>query len=413
MAERDIRKEVTDSIVAALERGVMPWRRPWNETGMGVGLPTNASTGRAYNSGNRLILLAAGLDASYQDNRWLTFNQAKALGGSVMKGQHGTPIEYWETRPFWKRKGIELEYQGKRVKMGMPPKTDHPKTIALSDGREIDTKDVTVLHEGKRHTWRQAEHMLSTMVSKVHIVFNVEQCRDLNIEPIRRVPDQEYSKAKHIVRGMLNDGVLINHGGNRAFYNVTRDAITIPTQEQFESHEKYISTLLHEMGHATGHPERNNRPLGNAFGSADYAKEELIAELTSAFVSAETGVGFDDQDHASYIGSWLAALGNDKHEIFRAAKAASQAADYLIARGREVEKEMGIEVGREQEAGLAAQPVSREERALRDLWTEKGVPPEKQDELIANIAAKAAPGAEVGPFRVADKPPRRQSDLER
>lgn len=413
MADRDIRKEVTDRIVAALEQGVLPWRRSWRDDGRGVGLPENASTGRTYNGGNRMILLTAGQDAGHKDNRWLTFNQAKAMGGAVEKGQHGTPIEYWETTPFWKRKGIELEHQGKPVKMGTWPKTDHPKTIALSDGREVDTKDVTVLHEGKRHTWRQAEQMLSTMISKTHTVFNVEQCRDLGIEAVQQPSEPDFGKALNIMRGMQQDGVVLNHGGNRAFYNVGRDAITMPHHSQFDSHEKYVGTLLHELGHATGHQDRNNRPLGNAFGSPDYAKEELIAELTSAFVAAETGVGFDDQDHASYIGSWLDALGKDKHEVFRAAKAASQAADYLIARGREAEKEMTVGVGREQEADLTAKPLTREERALRDLWTEKGVSPEKQDELIAGISAKAAPGAEVGPFRVAEKPPQRQSDIER
>lgn len=410
MADRDIRKEVTDRIIAALEQGVMPWRRGWRDDGRGVGLPQNAATGRTYNGGNRMILLAAGMDAGYQDNRWLTFKQAQGLGGGVQKGEHGTPIEYWETMPFWKRKGIELEYQGKPVKMGAWPKTDHPKSIALANGREVDTKDVTVLHEGKRHTWRQAEQMLSTMISKTHIVFNVGQCRDLGIEPVQQPSEPDFGKALNIMRGMQEDGVALNHGGNHAFYNVGRDAITMPHHSQFDSHEKYVGTLLHELGHATGHQDRNNRPLGNAFGSPDYAKEELIAELTSAFVAAETGVGFDDQDHASYIGSWLDALGKDKHEVFRAAKAASQAADYLIARGREVEKEMSV--GRGQEAEPIAKPLTREERALRDLWTEKGVSPEKQDELIAGIAAKAAPGAEVGPFRVPEKPPRRQADLE-
>ena len=411
MADRDIRKEVTDRIVAALEQGVLPWRRSWRDDGRGVGLPENASTGRTYNGGNRMILLTAGMDAGHKDNRWLTFNQARAMGGAVEKGQRGTPIEYWETTPFWKKKGIELEHQGKPVKMGTWPKTDHPKTIALSDGRQVDTKDVTVLHEGKRHTWRQAEQMLSTMISRTHTVFNVEQCRDLGIEAVQPASEPDFGKAINIMRGMQQDGVVLNRGGNNAFYNVTRDAITMPHHTQFDSHEKYVGTLLHELGHSTGHTDRNNRPLGNAFGSPDYAKEELIAELTSAFVAAETGVGFDDQDHASYVGSWLESLGNDKHEIFRAAKAASQAADYLIARGREVEHEMSV--GREQEADLTAKPLTREERALRDLWTEKGVPPEKQDELITGIAAKAAPGVEVGPFRVPDKSPRLQSDLER
>ena len=375
MADRDIRQEVTDRIVAALEQGTLPWRRGWRDDARAMGLPANASTGRAYNGGNRLILLSAGLDAGHQDSRWLTFRQAQSLGGSVMKGQRGTAVEYWDTVPFWKRKDIQLEHQGKPVKIGAWPKIDHPKTITLADGREVKTEDVTVL----RHTWRQAEQRLSTMFSKAHTVFNVEQCQNLSIEPLQRAPDPEFGRAANIVRGMQNDGVALHHGGNHAFYSIGRDAIMMPYQDQFESHEKYAGTLLHELGHATGHSDRNNRSLENAFGSPDYAKEELVAELTSAFVAAETGIGFDTLALASYIGSWLQALSKDKHELFRAAKAASQAADYLIARGREVEQD--ISVGTGQEANRAA--------------------------------AKAAPGVEVGPFRAPDKPPHQQTDMER
>lgn len=408
MADRDIRQEVTDRIVAALDQGTLPWRRGWRDDARAMGLPANAATGRAYSGGNRLILLSAGLDAGHQDSRWLTFRQAQSLDGSVMKGQRGTAVEYWDTVPFWKRKDIQLEHQGKPVKIGTWPKTDHPKTIALADGREVKTEDVTVLHDGKRYTWRQAEQRLSTMFSRTHTVFNVEQCQNLSIEPLQRAPDPEFGRAANIVRGMQNDGVALHHGGNRAFYSAGRDAITMPHHDQFERHEKYAGTLLHELGHATGHSDRNNRPLENAFGSPDYAKEELVAELTSAFVAAETGIGFDDQEHASYIGSWLQALSKDKHELFRAAKAASQAADYLIARGREVEQELSVGAGQE---AVVSQP-SPEERALRESWAGQGVSAERQDELIASIAAKAAPGAQVGPFRVAERPSR-QSDMER
>ncbi|GAB1394095.1 zincin-like metallopeptidase domain-containing protein [Rhodocyclaceae bacterium] len=348
MADRDIRKEVTDRIVAALEQGTLPWRRSWKDGERALGLPTNAVSGRSYGGGNRMILLAAGMDASYQDNRWLTFRQAQGLGGGVKKGEHGIPIEYWETVPFWKRSGVELEHDGKLVKLGKAPTTDKQKTVTLADGREVETKDVTVSFEGKRHTWRQAESMLSTLIGKSHVVFNVEQCRGLDIEPVKRAPDPEYGKAHKIVEGMQNDGLLVNHGGDHAFYSPGRDSVTMPHQEQFESPEKYLGTLLHELGHATGHADRNNRQLGGMFGSSDYAREELVAELTSVFVAAETGIGFDDQDHASYIGAWLEKLGEDKHEIFRAASMASKAADYLIERGREVEQELSK--GKEQEA---------------------------------------------------------------
>lgn len=396
MAERDIRKDVTDRIISALEQGILPWRRSWKNGERSLGLPSNAVSGRSYAGGNRMILLAAGMDAGYQDNRWLTFKQTQSLGGGVNKGEHGIPIEYWETVPFWKRKGVEIEYEGKSVKINAPT-TDKPKSVTLADGREVETKDVTVSFEGKRHTWRQAENMLSTMVAKSHVVFNVEQCRGLSIEPVKRAPDPEYGKAHNIVDGMQNDGLLVNHGGDRAFYSPGRDSVTMPHQEQFESPEKYLGTLLHELGHATGHPDRNNRQLGGMFGSPDYAREELVAELTSAFVAAETGIGFDDQDHASYIGAWLGKLGEDKHEVFRAASMASKAADYLIERGREIEQEKSKEKVQE------APELSREERELRDLWTSQGVSAERQAEMIAEITAKAQPGAQVGPFRIKDQ----------
>jgi len=410
MADRDIRKDVTDRIIAALEQGTMPWRRSWKDGEPALGLPSNAATGRQYNGGNRMILMVAGMDAGYQDNRWLTFKQAQSLGGSVNKGEKGIPIEYWETLPFWKRRGVELEYEGKPVKIGNPPKTNGPKSVTLGDGREVETKDITVSFEGKRHTWRQAEQMLSTLISKTHYVFNVEQCRDLGLEPVKRLPDPEYGKARNIVQGMQDDGLRINHGGNRAFYSPGRDSVTMPHQEQFESQEKYLGILLHELGHATGHPDRNNRNLGGMFGSPDYAREELVAELTSAFVAVETGVAFNDEgllvEHASYIGAWIEKLGEDKHEIFRAANMASKAADYLIERGREVEQEKSQE--KEQEAPQ----LSKEERELRELQDQlqPGFDLENSEVIPEAKAAAMKHRALYG----GDPAPRRHSsDLER
>lgn len=356
MVERDIRKEITDRIVSSLEQGVMPWRRPWRNAESGIGLPRNAVTDRTYNGGNRLILLATALDAGYRDNRWLTFNQAKTLGGSVMKGEHGTQIEYWEQIPFWRRKGVEYEYMDKPVRLGLPPANNRPEKVMLDDGREVPTKELTVVHDGKRYTWRQAEQMISALVNKAHVVFNVEQCKGLEIETALLPAIHDYGKAEQIVRGMERDGVEILHGGNDAYYVAARDRVVMPEARRFECHEAYLGTLLHELGHATGHPGRNNRPLGGVFGSQEYAREELIAEITSAFVAAETGIGFEDANHAAYIGSWIQVLKSDKHEVFRAAKSASQAADYLIERGREIEHEMLQGRWQEKNLALAAQP---------------------------------------------------------
>lgn len=117
----------------------------------------------------------------------------------------------------------------------------------------------------------------------------------------------------------------------------------MPNRDQFESPEAYAGTLLHELGHATGGENRLNRPLSNGFGTAEYAREELVAELCSAFASAETGVQFDDKNHAAYIGSWLEALKGDKHVVFAAAKDASKAVDYLLEKSLAVEVEQDVD----------------------------------------------------------------------
>lgn len=411
---RDIRQEVTDRILSAMGKGNIPWRRPWRDDERPMGSPTNASTGKGYNGGNRLVLMMSQLDQGFSDSRWLTFKQAQTLGGSVEKGQKGTAIEYWDKVPFWKKKGVEYEHQGRPVRLGEWPKTDYPQNVKLGDGREVPTKDVTVLYDGARRTWRQAEKELTTMFCKAHTVFNVGQCKDLQIEPLRVVQDPDFGKAQHIVQGMQNDGVTLKHGGNQAFYSPVSDGVTMPHQEQFLSKEAYIGTLLHELGHATGNEKRNNRQFTGKFGTPDYAREELVAELTSAFVAAETGVGFDDDQHAGYLGSWLKSLGEDKHELFRAAKEATKAADYLIERGREVE--MGIDAQKTesakevQERGGQKEPASASpdespEDALRAIWTDQGVSKERQDEMISAITAKAAPGAQIGPFKIPENTP--------
>lgn len=405
---RDIRQEVTDRILAAMEKGDIPWRRPWRDDKRPMGLPTNASTGKSYNRGNRLMLMMSQLEQGFADSRWLTFKQAKALGGSVQKGEKGTAIEYWDKLPFWRKKGVEYEHQGRPVRLGEWPKEDYPKSVKLGDGREVPAKDVTVVYDGSRRTWRQAELELTTMFNKAHVVFNVEQCKDLQIETIEPARDPEFGAARHIVAGMQADGVGLKHGGSQAFYSPGSDSVTMPHQDQFVSQEAYLGTLLHELGHSTGHEKRNARQFSGKFGTPDYAREELVAELTSAFVAAETGVGFDDDQHAGYLGSWLKSLGEDKHELFRAAKEATKAADYLIERGRQAELAVDVQKAAEIEATAQERGEQKEpspEESLRELWTSQGVSKERQDELIAGITAKAAPGAEVGPFKIPENAP--------
>lgn len=198
---------------------------------------------------------------------------------------------------------------------------------------------------------------------------------------------------------MKKDGVRFVEAPNRAFYRSASDTISLPPRDDFKSEALFYGTALHESAHATGNEKRLNRDVGkNEFGSEGYAKEELVAEMTSAFLAAETGIPHDMEDHKAYIQSWASALKNDKNEIFRAAKLADQAANYMHDRAREVQIEKTQGQGQVQEVSKAG--VLSPEAALRETWTAQGVSAEKQDDLIQMIAAKALPGAMVGPFKV-------------
>jgi antirestriction protein ArdC len=212
----------------------------------------------------------------------------------------------------------------------------------------VDTRQLVVESGGTKYSWRQAERTLNLLFEKTSHAFNVEQCNGLTLEPIATTKDrpavEKIAAVEKVASGMKLDGLTLGHGGDRAFYSPARDAVQMPNPDQFESPEAYAGTLLHELGHATGGENRLNRPLANGFGTSEYAREELVAELCSAFASAETGVQFDDKNHAAYIGSWLETLKGDKHAVFAAAKDASKAVDYLLEKSLvvEVDKDVGL-----------------------------------------------------------------------
>lgn len=350
MAEerKDLREQITERIVASLESGVMPWRKGWtNEGGVANGLPRNAVSGRTYSGGNRLMLMMQGMDKGYADPRWLTFKQARNLGGTVNQGEKSTPIEYWDELPFHRRRDVNITLNGARVTLGEAPEKN-AQSVKLANGSAVDTRKLVIEADGAKYSWRQAERSLNLLFDKTSHAFNVEQCSGLNIEPMAPMKErptvEKIAAVEKIAQGMQRDGLELGHGGDRAYYSPARDAVQMPHRDQFESPQAYAGTLLHELGHATGGENRLNRPLANAFGTPEYAREELVAELSSAFASAETGVQFDDKNHAAYIGSWLEALKGDKHAVFAAAKDASKAVDYLIEKSQGIEVEKATEI---------------------------------------------------------------------
>ena len=395
--KRDLRQEFTDKLVKSLDEGKIPWRKPWDASpSPAMGLPRNAVTDKPYRGGNSLMLMMEGMDKDYADHRWLTFNQARTLGGDIRKGEKATPIEYWETRPFHQRNDVTLTVNGNSFKVD-PKALETQDTVISKTGQTISKAAVSIAHDGKKYSWRQAEAHLNVLVQRTHAVFNVDQAEGLQLPEITRSAGNEiemHARAENIVKGMMQDGLMVKHGGSEgAFYRPGVDAVSLPPRDSFENIQGYYGTLLHELGHATGHESRLNRPLLNAFGSPDYAKEELVAEITSAFTSMEPGVPFDDANHKAYIQNWAGVLKSDKNAIYVAARDASKASDYM--------QEKGLAIEHEVETSKQKSP----EAELRDLWDRQGVPTERQDKLIAEISAKAQPGAQVGPFTIPEKNP--------
>lgn len=277
--------EVTARIVADLEQGVAPWVKPWSSGMGGKCLPVNASTDRSYRGVNVLTLWAAAAASGYPLLRWLTFRQAKKLGGSVRKGEKATAVVFF-----------------KSTTVGDEPNEHREK----ADER---TREVRFL----RYFW----------------VFNVAQVEGLpaaiyDALPIE--PDEDrHGRAMSFLQA-LNAKVF--YGGDRACYVPSQDYIRLPYPSAFDGPEHYYATSLHEHAHWSGHSGRLDRDLTGRFGSNAYAAEELVAELTAAFLCAELGVE-GRLRHAEYIGSWLELLQSDTKAIFTAASRASQAADYL------------------------------------------------------------------------------------
>jgi antirestriction protein ArdC len=286
-----IYQQVTSRIIADLERGTFPWAQPWGrgERAAALGLPRNAATAKTYSGINVLILWGRLFEGGFASQNWLTFRQAKSLGGSVRKGEKGTTVCYADT---------------------FIPKSAREKE-AEKNGERTELQAVPFL---RRYT-----------------VFNVEQCEGLPAHCLAESPPlperQIVPEAEALARATLAD---IRIGGARAFYRLDEDAIHLPPQPAFFDQINYYRTLFHELGHWTGHPRRLARDFSGAFGSHAYACEELVAEIATAFVCASLNI-VPTVRHADYIGNWLSVLREDSRAIFRAAREATKAADYILA----------------------------------------------------------------------------------
>ncbi len=288
--------EVTTRILDQLSEGRLPWVQPWGLEGAAcAALPRNALTRRRYSGINVLILWGAVIEGGFPSQNWLTFRQAREAGGSVRRGEKGTSVVYAD-------RFIPEAEKARARESG-----EDPKAIAFL----------------KRFT-----------------VFNAAQCdglaSDLAHEPAPLPACAVVPAAEDLVAA---SGVDFRIGGDKAFYAPDGDYVQVPPQPAFFDQINYYRTALHELSHATGHPARLGRDLSHPFGSAGYAREELVAELGSAFLCAALGI-VPTVRHADYIGAWFEVLAEDNRAIFRAASQASKAADWLLAR-RETARHAG------------------------------------------------------------------------
>ncbi|KEQ51831.1 ArdC family protein [Sphingobium chlorophenolicum] len=286
-------EQVTDRIISELEAGRLPWVQPWGKPGEGTGcapaLPRNALSGREYSGVNILLLWSEVIAKGYPSQRWLTFRQALEAGGTVRKGEHGCMVVY---------------------------------------------ADRFIPQAEKAHAQDSGEEARAVPFLKRFTVFNVAQCEGLEgriiVDP-DPLPEREIVLVAEEV--IAASGIDFRIGGDKAYYVPSLDYVQVPPQQLFFEQVNFYRTALHELTHATGHASRLARDLSNGFGSTGYAREELNAELGSAFLCASLGI-VPTVRHADYIGAWLAVLREDSRAIFRAARAASLAADWLLEKHR-------------------------------------------------------------------------------
>lgn len=282
----DHRQEVTDTIIALMEEGPGRWEKPWRAGGLNT--PYNTTSLTPYHGGNALYLMIQAIRRGYDDPRWLTYKQAQERGWQVRRGEKGTHIEYWEFPRTKPREGD-------------------------ADGDDDDRRPF-VIH-------------------RVYTVFNASQVE--GIPPYEPKAAQEWEIIDAGERILTNSGATIRHDqADRAYYSPAGDAIHLPPKEAFVSAPGYYGTALHELAHWSGHPSRLNRATLDRhyrFGSPDYAREELRAELASLFLAAERGIPYQAKSAAAYLKSWIGALKDDKNELFHAAGDAQRATDYLLA----------------------------------------------------------------------------------
>ena len=322
MSNQDVYEAITSRMIRALESGTVPWRKPWS-TAAG-GRPRSMSTLKPLNGINVWLLAMAAEDKGYTSPWWGTYNQVAERSGMERRTNPRTGHQYWVS-PDGTPRGVR--------------KGEHGTEIVLWKTAQRSETDPET---GERVT-------KSYPLGRMYKVFNAEQAEQL---PDRFYPQREGAGPADEIREPEEVlGEYIKAGGprvrwlhqDRACYRAADDLITLPERSQFKTPEAYYATAFHEAGHSTGHADRLAREgIENFdhFGSERYGREELVAEMTSAMLQAETGIETEEQleQSAAYLGSWLTAIKQDAKLIPQAAAAAQRAVDLVTEPQRQAEK---------------------------------------------------------------------------
>lgn len=337
------REALAQMFIAALKEDRIPWAAGWNDR------PMNGATGKPYRGINRAYLSQLAEERSYEDTRWCTYKQAQDNGWQVRKGEKGTPVEYWA---FYDQQ--------------------QKKLLDWKEARKIEKEDPDYARDNL------------LLRCRTSFVFNAQQMD--GVPPMAHFQaDIESIRAQRDTL-IQNMGVGYREGGSGAYYVPGADTVVLPPEKSFKDTYSYFSTLLHECGHASGHESRLNRDLSGSFGSPDYAREELRAEIGSAFTSQALGLQLTEEQmqqhldqHKAYIQSWAQTLEDNPEELFAAIRDAEKISDYLIEQGKFPKPE----AVREEAAALTNMP---------DLAAEQPEPSQQ-----AEVASQADPAPDPVP----------------
>lgn len=283
---------INNRIMELLEQGTIPWKKPWNAQSS---YPKNIVSGNKYQGVNVFMLACSEFSSPY----WMTFKQCQDKGGHVIKGSKSTPVIFWK----W-----------------------------------LDRKDAPT--DGDNSTNGKIPML------RFYSVFNIEQTEGITPPPAEEAHNlfDPITRAEEIIAAMPMKPE-IKHGGGRAYYSPSLDYVQLSHQHTFDTIEHYYNTLFHELAHSTGHVNRLGRKgvtETSYFGSHEYSKEELVAEMGAAFLCGHAGIENTTlENSAAYIQGWLKALRNDKTLLVHAAAQAQKASDYVLNVKPDIVEEAG------------------------------------------------------------------------